>query len=80
MATADQHGFRSCALKESYNIILEYALGLLTAPGGAELPPIMLPLIKLLRRSIAILFQELVVRSLCTALNACLLFFKRCTS
>lgn len=29
----------------------------LTAPGGAELPPIMLPRIKLLRRSIARFFE-----------------------
>ena len=29
----------------------------LTAPGGAELPPIMLPRIKLLRRSIASFFK-----------------------
>lgn len=33
-------------------------LGSLTAPGGAELPPIMLPRIKLLSLSIARLFKR----------------------
>ena len=43
--------------------IIALDLGSLTAPGGAELPPIMLPRIKLLRRSIAMFFGGCYLKS-----------------